>query len=60
MYMYVAFWGLLFTVDFISVHDIQRYVWQQWNDAFEQHLFALFWPETAQYTTLQEEAGIEN
>lgn len=24
--MYVAFWGLLFTVDFISVHDIQIYV----------------------------------
>lgn len=39
--MYVAFWGLLFTVDFISVHDIQIYVWQQWNDAFEQHVFAL-------------------
>lgn len=45
--MYVAFWGLLFTVDFISVHDIQIYVWQQWNDAFEQHLFALFWPKAA-------------
>lgn len=43
----LLFGDYLFTVDFISVRDIQIYVWQQWNDAFEQHLFALFWPKTA-------------
>lgn len=48
-YVYVCcfFGGLVFTVEFVGVHDIHVYARQQCGEAFEAHSFDLFWPKAA-------------